>query len=191
MLFQVVHPLVMTIDGDSVKSAIKNFIKLKHGLNLSKIILADQNNYYEAVFDYYNHQGRDKVGIDYYPASSAIITSLGLPLVPTISTIGVPTANIISPRGPIVGPGFDIGPTVGQVITPVASVVSPVIAPTRPIITDGNGLVATANSVGVVSGSGANVSSLAPIDGLDALSLLSPMSPIASLGGFAPVIVNL
>ena len=212
MIFQVVHPFVMTINGDSLKTAVKNFIKLKHGLNLSKIILADQNRYYEAAFDYYKHNGRNKVGIDYTPASSTIITSLGLPTIPVmgamgpmghmgpmgamgamgpmgVSAIGVPTADVMVPTGPLVGPGYDIGPTVGQVITPVASVISPIVTPVRPIVTDGNGLVATERAVAVTSGATASVASIGPIT--NPLSILSPMSPLIPGQAFAPVIVDI
>jgi len=197
MIFQVVHPFVMTINGDSLKTAVKNFIKLKHGLNLSKIILADQNRYYEAVFNYYNHSGRSKVGIDYYPASSTIISSLDLPTIPVmgavgVSTVGVPSADVILPSGPLVGPGFDIGPTVGKVITPVASVVSPIVSPVRPVrpvVTDGKSLVATDRAVAITSGATASVASMGHVT--NPLSLLSPMSPLAPLSGFAPVIVDI
>jgi len=197
MIFQVVHPFVMTINGDSLKTAVKNFIKLKHGLNLSKIILADQNRYYEAAFNYYKDSGKSKVGIDYYPASSTIITSLGLPTIPVIgavgvSTVGVPTADVIVPTGPLVGPGFDIGPTVGKVITPVASVVSPIVSPVRPVVTDGDGLVATDRAVAVTSGATASVASIGPVTNpLALLSPMSPMSPMVPMPAFAPVIVDI
>ena len=136
-IFQVVHPIVTTIDGSSFKEAIKNFVKLNHRLNLNQIILTDQNNYYTATWKKFKHDGRNKVGIDYYPTPAAVITSLGFP------TLGIHTQNVIVPSGPIVGPGHDVGPVVGQVISPL----SPVL-PVTPVITNHNNTrMATSNTV--------------------------------------------
>ncbi len=141
-IFQIVHPIVTTIDGSSFKEAIKNFVKLNHRLNLNEIILIDQNNYYTATWKKFKHDGRNKVGIDYYPTPSTIITNLGFPAL-GVPTLGVPTSNIIVPTGPIVGPGHDIGPVVGQVISPL----SPVL-PLTPVITNhDNTRIATSNTV--------------------------------------------
>jgi len=136
-IFQVVHPIVSTINGDSLKEAIKNFVKLNHRLNLNQIILTDQSNYYTATWKKFKHDTRNRVGIDYYPTPSTIITSLGFP------SLGLPVSNLIVPSGPIVGPGHDVGPIVGQVVSPL----SPVL-PMTPIITNhDNTRIATRNTV--------------------------------------------
>ena len=67
MLFQIVSPVVATIDGDSVKDAVKNFIKLNYQLNLAELIIKDQNMHMNARIDYYKQDGRNKVGINMFP----------------------------------------------------------------------------------------------------------------------------
>ena len=67
MLFNIVHPIVMEIDGDDYKDAVKNFIKLNYAMNLHKIIFQDQQNHYHAKFDYYKRDNKKRVGIDIYP----------------------------------------------------------------------------------------------------------------------------
>ena len=153
-IFQIVHPIVTTINGDSFKEAIKNFVKLNHRLNLNEMIITDQNNYYTATWKKIKHDGRNKVGIDYYPTPSTVITSLGFP---TLGLgLGLPVSNVIVPDGPIVGPGHDVGPIVGQVVSPL----SPVL-PVTPVITNrDNTRIATSNTV------------MASTD-----PLLSPLSP--------------
>ena len=151
-IFQIVHPIVTTINGDSFKEAIKNFVKLNHRLNLNEMIITDQNNYYTATWKKIKHDGRNKVGIDYYPTPSTVITSLGFPTL----GLGLPVSNVIVPDGPIVGPGHDVGPIVGQVVSPL----SPVL-PVTPVITNrDNTRIATSNTV------------MASTD-----PLLSPLSP--------------
>ena len=67
MLFQVVHPVAMTIDGDSFKDAVKNFVKLNHSMNLASIILTDQARYMKANLNYFRTDNKDKVGIKLIP----------------------------------------------------------------------------------------------------------------------------
>ena len=69
MLFNIVSPIVMEIDGNDYKDAVKNFIKLNYAMNLHRIIFHDQQNYYrQANFNYYQKNNKKKVGIDIYPA---------------------------------------------------------------------------------------------------------------------------
>ena len=149
MIFQVVSPIVMSINGDNLKSAIKNFIKTNHALRLQNIIVKDQNKHYEAVFKYHKNSGRNKVGINIFPSSSSIVTSptiiSTIPSIgPTIITPTVPTASIIATRGPIVGNQVDMGPTVANVVSPIG----PTIVSTNPIVTSsGSNIATTANSI--------------------------------------------
>jgi hypothetical protein len=70
MLFSVVSPVVVEIDADSFKEAIKQFAKLHYHMNLSSIIIRDQmNRNYQADLNYYDLDGRRKVGIDMYPVN--------------------------------------------------------------------------------------------------------------------------
>ena len=67
MIYNVVSPLVATIDGNSLKDAIKNFIKFNHNLNITEMIIKDQSNNIRANINYYKHDGRNKVGINMFP----------------------------------------------------------------------------------------------------------------------------
>jgi len=67
MIFNVVSPMVATIDGDSLKDAIKNFIKFNHTLNITEMIIRDQSNNVRANINYYKQDGRNKVGINMFP----------------------------------------------------------------------------------------------------------------------------
>ena len=161
-IFQIVHPIVTTINGNSFKEAIKNFVKLNHRLNLNEIILTDQNNYYTATWKKIINDGRNRVGIDFYPTPSNVIASFGFP------TLGLPVSNVIIPSGPIVGPGHDIGPVVGQVVSPL----SPML-PLTPVITNrDNTRIATSNTV--MASTNPLLSPLSP-------SLLSPSLSISPI----------
>ena len=48
MIFNIVSPIVATIDGDSVKDAVKNFIKINHNLNITEMIIKDQSRNIQA-----------------------------------------------------------------------------------------------------------------------------------------------
>ena len=67
MIFNVVSPIVATIDGDSLKDAIKNFIKFNHNMNIREMIIRDQSNNVRANINYYKQDGRNKVGINMFP----------------------------------------------------------------------------------------------------------------------------
>lgn len=67
MIFNIVSPIVATIDGDSLKDAIKNFIKINHNLNITDMIIRDQSNNIQARIKYYKEDGRNKVGINMFP----------------------------------------------------------------------------------------------------------------------------
>ena len=67
MMYYIVYPFASTIYGDSFKEALKNFIKLNHTMNINRIIIKDQTNHMEANVNYYLQNGRNKVGINFYP----------------------------------------------------------------------------------------------------------------------------
>ena len=207
MPFQVVWPLVQRVDGDSFKSAIKNFVKMNRRLNIEKIIITDQKKHMQATFDYYKHDIRNRVGINFFPATPITLRNLGItpfivtspvmspvmnpimnprrftntvvnsrsgltslvspsllrpnPLVPNVGVaagnvrVGMgapviaspPLANVISPSGPLRGPGVDVGPRVG-VATPLSNVGLGVPS-SGPVITSRQapGIVATPSTV--------------------------------------------
>ena len=67
MLFQVVEPITMSINGDSFKDAVKNFVKINYDLSLSSLILTDQQRYMKANLDFYKKSNKGKVGISLFP----------------------------------------------------------------------------------------------------------------------------
>lgn len=57
MIYQIVSPVVQTINGDSLKDAIKNFVKINDMYSLNKLIVTDQQNaYYNANINYYKNK---------------------------------------------------------------------------------------------------------------------------------------
>lgn len=142
MIFQVVHPVVMTIDGESFKDAVKNFAKLNYDLNLSSIIITDQLNHYrQANLKYYSDDNKQKVGISLIPtvwplagalavdnASGQILSPSNMwPFSPTISydTKEYPATTFLEapfvPRIVSVGTSSLLSP----LVTPLPSLVPP------------------------------------------------------------------
>jgi hypothetical protein len=65
MIYQIVSPVVQTINGDSLKEAIKNFVKVNDMYSLNKLIVTDQQNaFYNANINYYKNNNKNKVKID-------------------------------------------------------------------------------------------------------------------------------
>lgn len=67
MLYQVVEPITMAINGDSFKDAVKNFVKMNYDLSLSSLILTDQQRYMKANLNFYKESDKHKVGISLGP----------------------------------------------------------------------------------------------------------------------------
>jgi hypothetical protein len=67
MEFKIIYPLESIIYGDSFKNAIKNFIKINHNLQISKMIVTDRTRNMQAQIKYYQLDGRNKVGINMFP----------------------------------------------------------------------------------------------------------------------------
>lgn len=116
-VYQVVQPFQYAITADSFKDAIKNFAKIHRDLNLANIIVKDQSKYYEARFNYYFEDGRNKIGISTFPFAGPITLgpsyiqyyeslpgTSGIPLTPPMPA-GTPVAAItpgILPFSPVV-----------------------------------------------------------------------------------------
>ena len=74
MSYQIIYPFVTVINGDTLKNAIKNYIKLSNDINITQLIIADNYKRYKASMKYYKHDIRNKVGINIYPLTrNAII----------------------------------------------------------------------------------------------------------------------
>jgi len=93
MLFQIIQPFVTDIYGDSLKEAIKNYVKFNNNLNITNLIIKDQTNHYETRLRYYRENNKNKVGFDVYP-----YTNVSYPTFVPISPIG----PVITPLAPIV-----------------------------------------------------------------------------------------
>ena len=92
MLYQILSPVVATIDGNSFKEAVKNYVKLHHDINLNELIITDQMQHMKAQMKYYKEDTRNKVGINMFP----------------ISNYGLPVAtDTFRPSNVIVPPNFD------------------------------------------------------------------------------------
>lgn len=62
------QPVYYVMDADSVKSAIKNYVKFHRQYEISQLMMSDQNKRYKAQMKYFKADGRNKVGINIYPA---------------------------------------------------------------------------------------------------------------------------
>ena len=65
--YNILSPIVTTINSTSLHNAIKQFAKLYRNLNINSMIIKDQNMHYKTILKYYKHDGRNKVGINYWP----------------------------------------------------------------------------------------------------------------------------
>lgn len=73
MIFQVLSPIVTSINGDSLKEAIKNFAKVNYAYQFNNLLLADQiNNRYQANINYYSVNNKNKIGIAINRASDNV-----------------------------------------------------------------------------------------------------------------------
>jgi len=57
----------MTINGDSFKDAVKNFVKMNYELSLTSLILTDHSRYMRADLNFYKEYKKRKVGISLFP----------------------------------------------------------------------------------------------------------------------------
>jgi hypothetical protein len=100
MIYQIVSPIVATIEGDSFKEAIKNYVKFNHSLNIRNLIVKDQADHaYEARLRYYMENQKNKVGIDVYP-----YTNINYPVIAPINPVIAPINPVIAPINPVIAP---------------------------------------------------------------------------------------
>ena len=115
MIYQIVHPYNMIINGDTFSDAVKNYVKFKQDYEVNQLIITDQNRdtYMKAKLNFYNSNNKKKVGISLFPTTrplGEIYTPLNyfLPSVTYDSKEYPPTTFIannnltpLSPLGPI------------------------------------------------------------------------------------------
>ena len=73
MQFNIIYPFTQIINGDTLNDAIKTFVKLNYDINLTKLIIQDQNKYYNTKIKYYINDGRNKIGINMYPTTKYLL----------------------------------------------------------------------------------------------------------------------
>ena len=76
MNFNIIHPFVQVINGDSISEAIKTYVKFNYDVNLTNLIIQDREKYFNTKIKHYIHDGRNKVGIDIYPTNPLLIPSM-------------------------------------------------------------------------------------------------------------------
>ena len=170
MIFQVLSPIVTSINGDSLKEAIKNFAKVNYAYQFNNLLLADQiNNRYQANINYYSvnnknkigiaiNRASDNVGLTTYPknslqpilkeSSNGNMTEIGYGIPLSLS----PTANILSPTANILSPAntIEIKPMISapnMISTTDSGIVLNTSMPllTNPIMTPNYSMIARIN----------------------------------------------
>ncbi len=63
------QPVYYVMDANSVKDAIKNYVKFHRNYEITQLMMSDQEKHYKAKMKYFKHDGRNKVGINVYPIS--------------------------------------------------------------------------------------------------------------------------
>ena len=129
MIYQIVSPVVATIEGDSFKEAIKNYVKFNHNLNIRNLIVKDQANHaYEAKLRYYMENQRNKVGIDVYPYTNINYPIIPAPIISTPVNPIIPAPIISRPVNPIIPT-----PIISTPVNPI--IPAPIISrPVNPVI---------------------------------------------------------
>jgi hypothetical protein len=113
MIYQIVSPVIQTINGDSLKDAIKNFVKVNDAYRVNKIIVTDQQNaYYNATINYYKNKYNknkakidiirniDNVGWNVYPKNEPNIL-VSTPIIGSVLTNNTGIQPIVTARGAI------------------------------------------------------------------------------------------
>ena len=99
MIYQVVYPYVMSINADSFKNAVKNYVKMNQNLTLASLIITDQSRkYMKANLNYYNVDDKKKVSISLLPTIWPSVPLLpSMPLLPSVPLGIKKDGEIVSP----------------------------------------------------------------------------------------------
>mgnify|MGYP001501309150 CR=1 FL=1 len=131
--YQVVQPFYYSISADTVNSAIKNFVKIHHDLNLNSIIIKDQSRHIQANLKYFTEDGRNRVGINTFPYTGNIV--IGPSYANYIQQLQVLPGATGTPLTPIVPSNiwsndYPLAPYTTAVVSPVAPISSVGFVPT-------------------------------------------------------------
>jgi len=129
--YQVISPLIMPIDADNYKDAVKKFVKVNRDISLNQLIVADQlnNNRMLANIKYYQNNGRNKISANIAPTLLNTIpdtTGGGFMFGSPYNSIGMMTMGSggpipVNPMGMGIGDPIPFNPMFyGQMSTPVA-----------------------------------------------------------------------
>ena len=145
MLFHVVHPIAMTVNAESFKDAVKNFVKLNQDLTLTSLILTDQARYMKANLNYFNVADKQKVGISLFPTVWPLgIKGDGEIVTPLASWPYSPSVTYDTKEYPATT--FIDGASFVPRIVPLAPALGPLVSP-LPGLVGTSGLVGTAGLV--------------------------------------------
>lgn len=74
--YHIISPFTMTLNADSLNSAIKSYVQLNRNNNISQLIIKDKQNHYKAQLKYFKKNNRNKVGINIFPLAPGYLPSL-------------------------------------------------------------------------------------------------------------------
>ena len=119
--FKITYPMESIIYGDSFKEAVKNYIKLNHNLDITRMIIQDKSRNMEAQIKYYQQDGRNKVGINMFPVGYQYPYSY--PIVSNNTYIPPQLSNpLLNP------PAFLESPSLVNSLIPLSPTLSPVLS---------------------------------------------------------------
>ncbi len=78
MSFQIISPIVMSIDGKDFEDALRNFLKINHVMNIERLIISDQTQRMMANIKYYSSSGKRKVHASMMPTPLYSISADGI-----------------------------------------------------------------------------------------------------------------
>jgi hypothetical protein len=92
-MFKVVYPVQTSIYGPNLSDAIKNYVKTQNDINLTKIIIQNDNLYRKSYINYIKKNGKQLAQINtiplnpLYPLSYYIGDSFNLEAPPTMPNV--------------------------------------------------------------------------------------------------------
>ena len=95
MLYNIVYPYNQVISGSNYHQAIKNYVKFKNDMNLTNLIIQNDNLYRQTYINYLNKNGKKIAKIQsiplnsQYPLSYYIDKPFNLPPPPLQPNMGI------------------------------------------------------------------------------------------------------
>lgn len=110
MFYKVIFPVVQVIDSDSFINAVKIFAKTNRDINISRLIMYDNNKYMSVKLKKFSQDGRNKIGIDMYPVQYNHLTPPIVPkkFIPHNIVIPPRYPNLLSPTPLMISPASNV-----------------------------------------------------------------------------------